>query len=108
MKDAGGGPVGLKVELNGRQLIDHRFSGPAKPPVTVQVMRSLLQPGQDQQAIISAEGKGRPFWSVRLSYAPDQPPDQPVNAGFGIARLLRPLSGAPAKRRLWVRNWRAC
>lgn len=93
MKAAGGGPVSLKVALDGRELIDHRFSGPAKPPVTVQVMRSLLKAGQAQQALISAEGKGRPFWSVRLSYAPNQPPADPVNAGFSISRLLRPLSG---------------
>lgn len=94
MKAAGGGPVGLKVDLNGRQLIDHQFSGPAKPPVTVQVMRRLLKAGLEQRAQISAQGKGRPFWSVRLSYAPSQPPDEPINAGFSISRLLRPLNGS--------------
>jgi uncharacterized protein YfaS (alpha-2-macroglobulin family) len=93
LKAGGGGPVSLTVALDGRKLLEHSFSGPAKPPVTVQVMRNLLEAGQKQQTEISAQGKGRPFWSVRLQYAPDQPPAEPVNAGFSLSRLLQPLNG---------------
>lgn len=94
LKAAGGGPVSLKVALGGRELLDHRFSGPDKPPVTVQVVRNLLNEGKPEQVRISARGKGRPFWSARLSYAPNQPPSEPVNAGISISRLLQPLEGA--------------
>ena len=93
METAGGGSVDMKVALAGRELLDHSFSGPEKPPVTLEVVRNLLSEGKSEQVQISAKGAGRPFWSVRLSYAPDQPPAEPVNAGFSISRLLRPLDG---------------
>ncbi len=93
LKAAGGGPVSMRVALDGRDLLNHNFSGPDKPPVTVQVVRNLLSVGQAQETEISAKGAGRPFWSVRLSYAPNQTPTEPVNAGLSISRLLRPLNG---------------
>ncbi len=93
LKAAGGGPVSLKVALDGRLLIEHNFTGPAKPPVTVQVMRNLLEAGKVQKTAISAKGQGRPFWNVRLKYAPGQVPAEPVNAGFSLSRLLQPLNG---------------
>ncbi len=93
LKAAGSGPVNLQVVLDGRELLDHRFSGPGVPPVTVEVVRNLLEPGRAQEVLIRAQGQGRPFWSARLRYAPARPPDRPVNAGLGLSRLYRPADG---------------
>jgi uncharacterized protein YfaS (alpha-2-macroglobulin family) len=93
MKDGDGGPVSMKIALSGRELLSHEFSGPDKPPVTVQVVRNLLSEGKLETVRISAGGAGRPFWSVRLSYAPNHPPTKPVNAGLNLSRVLQPLEG---------------
>lgn len=93
LKAAGGGPVELRLALDGRELIEHGFTGPAQPPVTYKMERNLLAAGKTQDLEVSAKGEGRPFWNARLSYAPGQPPAEAVNAGLGLSRLLQPVQG---------------
>ncbi|MFH1058610.1 MAG: hypothetical protein V1797_08030, partial [Pseudomonadota bacterium] len=94
-RPGGGGPSALSVSLDGRVLAEPAFSGPAQPPQSINLALDQLTPGHGQELTISAS-EGRGYWTARLSHAPAQPPAAPVNAGFGLARLLRAPDGGPA------------
>ncbi|MBI5522315.1 MAG: hypothetical protein HY910_06785 [Desulfarculus sp.] len=84
------GPANVGVKLDGREIMAQRFAGPTDQPASLAVPRERLTPGQAQELALAAQ-EGRPHWSVRLSHAPGQPPANAVNAGFLLARVLRPL-----------------
>lgn len=85
-------PARVRAELAGRQIMEQAFSGQADPPASVEVPSQQLTVGQAQELVLSAQ-QGRPHWAARLSYAPAQPAAAPVNAGFLLARVLRPQGG---------------
>lgn len=89
------GPASLRVTLGGREILAQRFAGPADQPASLAVPRENLPPGQAQELTLAAQ-EGRPHWSARLSHAPLEPPASPVNAGFLLARVLRPQKGQGA------------
>ncbi|MFZ5586935.1 MAG: alpha-2-macroglobulin family protein [Thermodesulfobacteriota bacterium] len=94
-RPGGGGPAALKASLDGQVLAEAVFDRPAQPPRSLAVGLDRLTPGRQQTLLLGAEA-GRPHWSARLSHAPAQPPAAPVNAGFGLARLLRAPQAGPA------------
>ncbi|MBI4797837.1 MAG: hypothetical protein HY794_03680, partial [Desulfarculus sp.] len=86
------GPANVRVTLDGREILAQRFAGPTDKPASLMLPSERLTPGQAQELALAAQ-EGRPHWSARLSHAPGQPPSSPVNAGFLLARVLRPQKG---------------
>lgn len=84
----------MTVAVAGRQLLSHKYDKPTAAPVTVGVQRNLLTPGKQVTVDITAQGRGRPHWTARLSYAPTRPSDQPQVAGFSLSRTYR-VKGDP-------------
>ncbi|MCA1905124.1 MAG: hypothetical protein LDL11_00865 [Desulfarculus sp.] len=82
------GPSALAASLDGKQIGQASFDRPVDPPRVIHLALDQLVAGRTQTLELTAN-QGRPYWSARLSYAPTQPPSEPVNAGFGLARLLR-------------------
>lgn len=79
----------VTVEVDQRQMLEQKYDDPKQAPVTVEVLRDLLAPGKQATVAVKAEGKGRPHWTARLSYAPTRPGDQSENAGFNLSRAYR-------------------
>jgi hypothetical protein len=86
--------VEVAVELAGRELARRRFASAGETPLQVEVGRALLTPGRTQEVTLYAQGRGRPFWVVRLDYAPQRPPQKPANAGFTLDRIYQPANPA--------------
>lgn len=86
----------MAVTVDGRNMLEHEYTSPKDAPVTVAVLRDLLEPGKPTKVSISAQGSGRPHWTVRLSYAPRMPSDKAVGAGFHLSRAYRIKGDAKA------------
>ena len=89
----------LSVTLAGEKLLAHHFDKQTQPPVTLEVVRRLLQAGKPLDLDISTQGNGLPHWTARLTWAPPRTPVKPVNAGFNLSRSYRVLGkkDAPAR-----------
>lgn len=81
--------LNLEVTLGSDKLLTHHFSKQTQPPVTLEVVRRLLQAGQPLDLGISTQGNGLPHWTARLAWAPPRTPLKEVNSGFNLSRSYR-------------------
>jgi uncharacterized protein YfaS (alpha-2-macroglobulin family) len=84
--EVGSNPLELTIAVNSQPLGTVHFTSKASEPQEVSRPLTDNDVGGAQTITISPSGKGRFYYSTRLSYVPDSLRSTPMNAGIEIVR----------------------